>query len=50
MAGTSLIFEDILDGASNFFPWKVKVTLLLEKSGSMIFLALRSRTYRENNR
>jgi hypothetical protein len=32
MASSSLRFEDILDGASNFLSWKVRVTLLLEEN------------------
>jgi hypothetical protein len=32
MTATILRFEDRLDGASNFFPWKVRVTLLLEEN------------------
>jgi hypothetical protein len=30
MATMSLKFEDILEVASNFLPWKIRVTLLLE--------------------
>jgi hypothetical protein len=32
MASTSLMFEDKLDGASNFLSWRVRVTLLLEEN------------------
>jgi hypothetical protein len=32
MASISLIFEDRLDGASNFLSWKVRVTLLLDEN------------------
>lgn len=32
MASTSLRFEDILDGTSNFLSWKVRVALLLEEN------------------
>jgi hypothetical protein len=32
MAATSLRFEDRLDGASNFLPWKARVTLLLKEN------------------
>jgi hypothetical protein len=32
MAATSLKFEDRLDGASNFLPWKARVTLLLKEN------------------
>jgi hypothetical protein len=32
MVTTSLIFEDILDGASNFLSWKYRVTFLLEEN------------------
>jgi hypothetical protein len=33
MAVTGLRFEDILEGASNFAPWKVRVTLILMENG-----------------
>jgi hypothetical protein len=32
MASTSLRFEDILESASNFLSWKVRITLLLEEN------------------
>jgi hypothetical protein len=32
MVIVNLIFEDKLDGASKFFPWKVRVTLLLDEN------------------
>jgi hypothetical protein len=32
MAITSLRFEDRLDGASNFLPWKERVTLLFKEN------------------
>jgi hypothetical protein len=33
MAATSLRFGDKLEGASNFIPWKVRVTLVLMENG-----------------
>jgi hypothetical protein len=32
METTSLKFEDRLDGASNFLPWKVRFTLVLKEN------------------
>jgi hypothetical protein len=32
MEATSLIFEDKLDGASNYLSWNAMVTLLLEEN------------------
>jgi hypothetical protein len=31
MSTSSLRFEDMLDGASNFLPWKARVTLVLKE-------------------
>jgi hypothetical protein len=33
MAATGLRFEDRLEGASNFVPWKARVTLILMENG-----------------
>jgi hypothetical protein len=33
MAATGLRFEDRLEGASNFIPWKARVTLVLMENG-----------------
>jgi hypothetical protein len=33
MAATSLRFEDMLEGASNFIPWKARVTLIFMENG-----------------
>jgi hypothetical protein len=32
MVSTSIRFEDILDGVSNFLSWKIRVTLLVEEN------------------
>jgi hypothetical protein len=38
MAGASLRFEDRLEGASNFSPWRERMGLLLEENGLWEFV------------